>query len=424
MNPYILKTIKGIKTVIYPIEGVETVRVELAFKAGSHYETGKNWGGMHFLEHIVILGTDKFPTKMVAGEFKEKHGLVSNAYTGGTRFGIWTKGPHYSIEQALDLINQQAFHPLIRKSDFARELNVIENEYKTKWDNKYNRFYRALDQQRFGKDHLYIRDGIGQVDYIRTLTLENLKKLYKDHLVAEKAYLVITGKIDMKKIESLVENTLEPQRKKVKELETPPLSPGKKKLVHYEKMEQEEMFVHWPLPGISGLPKKERVGISVVNYILGGGTNSILYGEIRQKRGLAYRVYSRQGYFDKAGYLGVWTNINPKNHNKVLKLIREGVYGFLSKPIDKKRFQKAIDFINSQDYMNYDSVDKISSLLMNQIINEKRIYLPQDYLEISKTLKSESTTNLLRKYINPENEFLAVMKNKDLGSETKAPLRK
>lgn len=412
---YTFKTIKGIKTIIYPIEGVETVRVELVFKAGSHYEKGKNWGGMHFLEHIVILGTDKFPTKMAAGKFKEKHGLISNAYVGGIPFGIWTKGPHYSIKQALDLVNQQAFHPLIRENDFARELDVIENEYKAKWDNKYNRFYRAFDQQRFGKDHLYIRDGMGQVDYIKTLTLEDLKKLHRDQLVAEKAHLIITGKIDMEKIESLVEEIFDPQRKKIRELEIPPLSPGKRELIHCEKMEQEEMLVYWPLPGMSDLSKEERVGISVANYILGGGTNSMLYKEIRQKRGLAYKVYSKRGYFDKAGYLGVWTNIDPKNHKKVLKIIRECVYGFLSKPIGKKRFKEAVDFMNSQDCMNYDSVDKISNLLINQIINEGRIYLPQDYIEISKKLTSESTTNLLKKYINPENEFTAVMRNKDLG---------
>ena len=120
-KPYTLKTIKGIKTVIYPIKGVETVRVELVFKTGSFYETSKKWGGLHFLEHLMNDGTKDFPTRMELGKFKEKHGLISNAYTGGKEFGFFTKGPHYSLEPALKLINQLAFFPLIKTSDFAHE---------------------------------------------------------------------------------------------------------------------------------------------------------------------------------------------------------------------------------------------------------------------------------------------------------------
>ena len=132
IKPYSLKKIKGIKTIIYPIKGVETVKLELVFKTGSFHETGKKWGGLHFLEHLMNQGTEDFPTKIEIGKFKEKHGLISNAYTGGNRFGFFVKGPHYSLEPALKLINQFAFSPLIRSSDFAREINVISNEYKAR----------------------------------------------------------------------------------------------------------------------------------------------------------------------------------------------------------------------------------------------------------------------------------------------------
>ena len=424
-KPYTLKTIKGIKTIVYPIKGVETVRVELVFKTGSFYETGKKWGGLHFLEHIMNQGTEDLPTNIKIGKFREKYGLISNAYTGSEEFGFLIKGPHYSLEPALWLINQLVFHPLIKQSDFAREIGVISNEYKAKWDNKYTRFYDLIDKQHFGKNHLYIRDGIGQVEHIKTLNKKDLKKLYQDNLVSSNANLIVVGKVDPKKVENLVSKIFNPPQKQIKKLSIPPINSGKKTLIHYEDVKQEEMFVYWPLPGREKLSISDRVGVGIFNYILGGGgINSILYKEIRQKHGLAYKIYSRFGFFNQAGYLGVWTNIKPENHDQVLKLIHKSVYDFVNQPVDKKRFKKAYVFMNSQGYMSYDSVNGITSSLIVQMLNEKEIRLPKDYAEIANKVDPESIRKLMQKYINPKNEFIAIMKNKDSSSKTKASLRK
>lgn len=415
-KPYILKTIKGIKTVIYPVKGVETVRVELVFETGSSYEIGKKWGGLHFLEHLINDGTKDFSTRMALGKFKEKHGLISNAYTGNRQLGFFTKGPHYSLEQALKLINQFAFSPLIKSSDFVHELGIIENEYKAKWDNKYIRFYDLINKQHFGGNHIYIRDGIGQVEYIKTLSRKDVVKLHQDNLVSSNANLIVVGKVDPKKVEDLISKIFNPPQKKIKKPIVPPIKSGKKSLVHYEDVKQEEMFVYWPFPGRADLSINDRMGIGVFNYILGGGDiNSILYREIRQKRGLAYRVFSKFGFFDQAGYMGVWTNIKPENHDQVLELIRKSIYDFINKPVNKKRFKEVCNFKNSRDCMSYDSVNGITNSLVKQMLNEKKIHLPEDYAEITNKLDPESIRKLMQKYVNPENEFLAIMKNKDLG---------
>jgi len=97
----------------------------------------------------------------------------------------------------------------------------------------------------------------------------------------------------------------------------------------------------------------------------------------------------------------------------VLKLIRKSVYNFVNQPVDKKRFKKAYVFMNSQGYMSYDSVNGITGSLIVQMLNEKEIRLPKDYAEIANKVDPESIRKLMQKYINPENEFLAVMKSKD-----------
>ncbi len=81
---YLLTKINGIKTILYPIKDVEAIKVELQIKSGSSVET-KNWGAIHLLEHFTHQGTNKFPTREAIENFKEKHGLITNAYTSNNR---------------------------------------------------------------------------------------------------------------------------------------------------------------------------------------------------------------------------------------------------------------------------------------------------------------------------------------------------
>jgi len=95
-------------------------------------------------------------------------------------------------------------------------------------DNKYTRFYDLIDKQHFGKNHLYIRDGIGQVEHIKTLNKKDLKKLYQDNLVSSNANLIVVGKVDPKKVENLVSKIFNPPQKQIKKLSIPPINSGKK----------------------------------------------------------------------------------------------------------------------------------------------------------------------------------------------------
>ena len=92
---------------------------------------------------------------------------------------------------------------------------------------------------------------MGQVEHIKTLSKKDLEKLHLDNLVASNAYLIIVGKVDLKKAEALIDKIFDPPQKKIKKLTIPPIKPGKNTLVHHEDVKQEEMFIYWPLPGRS-----------------------------------------------------------------------------------------------------------------------------------------------------------------------------
>src|SRR5688572_29314274 len=110
-RPYQITTINGIKTILYPLSNLPSIKLQLLVKAGSWHEAGESWGALHLLEHLVHKGTKKFINRNKIELYKETHGLTSNAYTGGGITGFWVKGPYYSITQAITLLNQIVFRP-------------------------------------------------------------------------------------------------------------------------------------------------------------------------------------------------------------------------------------------------------------------------------------------------------------------------
>ncbi len=209
------------------------------------------------------------------------------------------------------------------------------------------------------------------------------------------------------------QNTLKPKNKTMPKFPKIPTPKSKsKKIIHHEDVKQEDIVLNWPLPGFKQTSIKDRLKIGVASYILGGGPNSILNKEIRERQGLAYWINSSYYSLDLGGNLQIATSTEPKNKAKCLRLIRKLTYDFINSPISTKQLQQAINFMNAQTTINFDSVDKINSKLISNIFDYKKPVFPEDYIKISKTLTPQSINSFMKKYINPKNELIAIMRHK------------
>ena len=413
MINYTRTKINNIDTVIYPFNDVFAIKIELTIKAGSYYEPGKNWGAFHLLEHLVHQGTKKLPTNLDIELFKEKHGLLSNAYTAGDHLKFWVKTPHYSLKPALELLNQIVFQPIISKERLGKEISVITQEYKDKWNSPFTRFNHSLQKQIYGQYHPYTRDGIGQPKYLLELEQKDLQKLHQEFFTANNAQLVITGRLSAKNTIGSVRQILKPASGKTISLKTPSAEPNNKKVIHREDVKQDQIVITWPLPGYNKLSLKQRLEIGIFSYILGGNSRSILSQEIRQKQGLAYRIWSSFGWLSQAGYFNIRVSSEPKNRQKIIKLLKNLTYELANHPIDRARLSRANAYLSAGTIMNFDSIDNVAHSLSNNLLKYGKIYLPQDYIKTAKTITSNSIIQTLKKHITPKNELIAILtKNK------------
>lgn len=406
-------TINGIDTTILPLKETTAIKVELFIKAGSWYEKGDQWGAFHLLEHLLHQGTQKFPSSLQIEKYKEKHGLSSNASTGGDRTHFWVKGPYYSLKPALNFLSQLVFHPLLSASSLDKELSIIEHEYRDKWDNPHQRFSLKLNQQLYGKKHPYVRDGIGQPNFLETLSLEELKKLHHQYYSASQCLLTITGRLNQQKTQELVSDFFNPPTKQTSLPSIPQPSPIKKPITHHDTVQSANIELAWPLPGRNQTPIKDRLKINTLNYLLGDNPTSVLYQKIREKHALTYHTSSGWGLKPQLGYLSAGLTTDPENIDQALKLLEDTIYQFIENPPSSDRHQAAVAYLNASTFLNYDSIDKISSSLISNLYYRGRPYFPNDYLEITSQLTPQSTHHFVQKYLTQENQLTAFLKPKE-----------
>lgn len=407
---YSIKTINHIKTVFYPIKNIPAIKLELIVKSGSRDEVGESWGAYHLLEHLCHQGTQELPTQLDLELFKEEHGLIANAYTSSERVGYWVKAPSYSLPQAFHFLNQLVFKPTFPQDKFKNEINIITQEYNDKWDSPYNRFNQKITQQLLGPTHPYVRDGLGQPQYLTSLNHVAIKKLHRQAFCADNLILVVTGNFTQTKVEKLIKNTLKPfPKKQLSHSQIPPIQPQKKHLLYSQPIQQERIIISWHIPGNEKLSLTDRIRFSIARYILGGSSRSLINQIIREKFGLAYRSGSGFYLYPQAGIFEVWAYTEPKNRQKTIKLLTQITYEFVNQPLDSHKLKLAKSFLNASTIISFDSLDEISSSISNNLFHYDQIFLPKDYFMAAEKISAQSINKLLQPFITSKREYTSIL---------------
>ncbi len=118
----------GARVVFVPIKGIETVAIEILVAAGSKYETKKNNGISHFLEHMMFKGTKKRPSARAISQTLDRVGGEYNAFTAKENTGYWVKVPAKYFNLALDVVSDLYLNPLLKPEEIEKERGVILQE--------------------------------------------------------------------------------------------------------------------------------------------------------------------------------------------------------------------------------------------------------------------------------------------------------
>lgn len=375
----------GIRVLTEKRSHTRALSIGIWVTVGTRDEKKQDMGLSHFLEHLVFKGTKKRNAFKIAQELESVGGDL-NAYTTkeytNYHCTVLKEDWEIGIDVLADLVcnmNLKSKDLEIEKGVILQEIAMSEEQYE---DIIFDYFY----------EHAYSDNPLGYpiLGNIKTIAGVNKKKIdtfYQSKYSASNILISASGDLDheafCRKCEELFKNK---KKTKVKNYRKAPDFHAFKK--HYVKnSEQAHLLVGFEAPGFKSPFRFEAF---IVNSLLGGGMTSTLYQSVREKKGLAYSIYSSFNTQIDCGLISIYAGCDPKNLNQVYNLIIKELKALKEKGITQKQlssFKKQV--IGSIILGSEDVESRMTSLGVNEMVFSK--YRPVDLViaEIDKiSLKS------------------------------------
>ncbi|WP_168122204.1 pitrilysin family protein [Paenibacillus sp. HB172176] len=356
MNKYTLSN--GLRIVVENIPTVRSVAFGIWVKTGSRYETLKNNGISHFIEHMLFKGTEKRSAKDIADLFDGIGGNV-NAFTAKEYTCYFAKVLDEHLPIAVDALSDMFFHSQFDEEELTKEKNVILEEIAMYEDTPDDRVHDEASRAAYG-EHPLAYSILGLKDRLIAMGPDNLRAYMKEHYTIENTVISVAGNVEETKLLEMLEKHFGGFH--VHSSPASPIVPEFNGEYIFFKKKTEQNHICLSFPGCSNTDSKLYAMI-LLNNALGGGMSSRLFQEIREQRGLAYSVYSyHMGYAD-SGLFTVYAGTAPKQTKEVLELTLEQLNELSVKGLEEEELLRGKEQLKGSLILSLES----TSSRMNRI---------------------------------------------------------
>lgn len=381
----------GLRVILVPMKEATTATVLITTATGSRYETKKENGLSHFLEHMFFKGTEKRPTALSISEELDQVGGEYNAFTSKDRTAYYAKVDAKHTEMALDIVSDIFLNSTLPAEEIDRERGPILQELNMYEDTPVRHIGDVFEQLLYG-DHPLGRDIIGTRENIKGFKRADFIRYLDRAYVASNVVVGIAGNFDVAWAKSMIERDFaemrtgkNPARKGIVEKQEAPAAVLQKK-----KTDQTHFIV-----GVRAFDfsHEDRYVLAVLSTLLGGGMSSRLFMAVRERRGLAYSVHTGTDMYHDAGYLATQCGVEHGNLEKTIEVILDEYRRIATELVPDKELLKAKEHIKGSMAMHLESSDDIVSFLVDQEVLKDEIVLPK---ERSEKIDAVSAEDVLR----------------------------
>ena len=306
----------SIRIVSKKMPHVHSVSMGVWVNAGARDESSSESGLCHFIEHMIFKGTKKRTAFQIAKEF-DAIGGQTNAFTSAENTCYHAKVIDTRLETMVDILSDIFLNSVFHEKEVENERAVILQEIAMVEDSA-DEYIHVLSGRNFWGDNSLGRSVLGTRENVAGFNSHTLKEFFQKFYQPERIVISVAGNLEHNLLVDLIGPVFESIRpgNTFPERTTPK---GNSRVnLHQRKLEQ----VHICL-GTKGLSITDprRYAFSLMNTILGGNMSSRLFQEIREKRGLAYSVYSFISSYVDTGVFGAYAGVNSENAYKTTQLI-------------------------------------------------------------------------------------------------------
>jgi predicted Zn-dependent peptidase len=360
----------GVRILSEQVPGARSSTVGYWVAAGSRDEMPGTFGATHFLEHLLFKGTPSRSALDIAVSF-DAVGGEHNAMTAKEYTCYYAKVQDIDLPMAIEVIGDMLTSSVIDPTEFANERGVILEELAMADDDPTDvaseRFFEAV----FG-EHPLGRPIGGSAETINAISRDSVLKHYSGNYRPQDLVITVAGAVYHDVLVTAVSRSLVSAgwdlglaaapvaRRGSAALATPGSAQGQRLQITHRPIEQANIIA-----GVEGLSATDerRATLTVLNSILGSGMSSRLFQEVREKRGLAYSVYSFAPSYSDSGIFGIYAGCSPAKSSQVAELVLEEFTRMGETPVTAEEIGRAVGQLRGASALALEDSDSRMSRL-------------------------------------------------------------
>ncbi len=353
---------------------LKSVTVGIWVNTGSRDELPSQAGYSHFIEHMFFKGTRSRSATDISREMDGLGGEM-NAFTTRESTTFYVKVLDQHLKQALELLADLLHHSRFEPREIEKEKQVVLEEIRMVQDDPEDLVQELHTGQVLGR-HPLGRSILGDANTIRSLRRQDLMEYIEAHYDPTQTIIAIAGNFD----QAALEKTVARYFGKFTRVGVPSRAPRRPPVVRggvlTRKKSLEQVHLCLGLKGVAA-GHRDRYAVYAVNSVLGGSMSSRLFQEIREKRGLAYSIYSFLSGYSDVGTITIYVATRTKEVDRVVDLICREINRIKKNGIDKKELDRARNQMKGSLMLGLES----SHSRMSKLAKDELIYGSHTSLE-------------------------------------------
>jgi predicted Zn-dependent peptidase len=333
------------------MDSVRSAALGFWIGTGSAGEDDSHAGLSHLIEHMLFRGTEKYGSLEIDQLF-DAMGAELNAGTGKETTSVYARVLDVHVPEALDVIGDMVWRPRFGEDDLANERQIVLEEIAMYEDDPQDKVFDVLGEAVF-PGHALGRAIIGRADVVASTPAAGLASFHAARYVPENVVVAAAGSVDHDDLVALVQRV---EAERVGATAPPPYVPPEPTPATLRFLTKETEQVHVCLggPGIAR-DDERRYALRVLDAILGGTSSSRLFQEVREKRGLAYAVYTFQSLFAGTGQVGLYVGTRPDNVAPALKVVADELARVRAEPVSAEELARAKENVKGRVVLGLES---------------------------------------------------------------------
>jgi predicted Zn-dependent peptidase len=377
----------GLRLITESMPHVRSVSIGVWLTRGSRHESSTQSGIAHFVEHMLFKGTATRSAEDIAQAIDSIGGQL-DAFTAKEYASYYIKVLDDHLPMAVDLLSDIVMNPRFESDDLEKEKKVILEEIKMVEDTP-DDLVHELFTQHFWEGHALGRPILGSKDTVESFTTDILREYFRSAYVAPNLIVSAAGNIAHAQVRDLVNGAFGslPNTREAFDDTVPRVVP--QVLVRSKELEQSHVCL-----GTNSYPQNhpDRYVSYIMNTVLGGSMSSRLFQNVREKRGLAYAVFSGLSAYRDAGNITIYAGCANEAVPELVDLCVEELRGLKQAPVPHTELRRAKDHLKGSLMLSLENTaSRMSHLARQEIYFERHFGLDETLAGVERVTAEDVT---------------------------------